>query len=183
MTGRRGKQTNLRDGIDQLARALDRRSGGGFSSARVAAVWTGVVGPQIAAHTRDPFMRGSELIVPVDSPVWATELSAMSEQLRTRINEALGKELVRNVRFTVSSGVSRGRKDEDERDAVAAAGEANNVPSIALSESEMERVEASVAGIANPALREAALRATVRHLEWSKGIAAAKQSQTPREGL
>lgn len=172
----RGKQTELGAALGKLARTLDAKSAGAFTSARVAAVWEGVVGPQIAAHTAEPFLRDYELVVAVDSPVWASELSAMSEELRKRLNAALGKESVRRVRFTVSPEVSRTRKRENAEDAVARHYEPDTTVSVALSAEELEAVRTSAASIADPALREAAIRATVKHLEWSKGISAAKRA-------
>jgi hypothetical protein len=118
-------------------------------------------------------MRGDEMVVEVDSPIWAAELSAMSEMLRQRVNEALGKDEVRTIRFTVSRGVSRDRR-ASEREAGEAADRHRLVEPVPLTKGELAEVRKSVSAIENEALREAAFRATVKHLEWSRGIEAAK---------
>lgn len=132
-----------------------------------------MVGPQIATHSGRVFMRGDEMVVEVDSPIWAAELSAMSEMLRQRVNEALGKDEVSAIRFTVSRGVSRDRR-QSEREAGEAEDRQRLVEPVPLTEGELAEVRKSVSAIENEALREAAFRATVKHLEWSRGIEAAK---------
>ncbi len=98
----------------------------------------------------------------------------MSEMLRGRVNQALGKPDVRSIRFTVSREVSanrrRGAQEREETE-----GRERLVPTVALSETELAQVRQSVSAIPDETLREAAFRATVRHLEWSKGIEASKR--------
>jgi hypothetical protein len=128
-------------------------------------------------------MRDGTLIVYVDSPAWATELTAMSERYRLALNEEIGQELVREIRFSVS------RKVAEQHRIVAAAKEVedfyqeDNVPSIPLTPTELSQVVASVGSIADPELREVVLRATVKDLEWKRGIAARNSREEPRESL
>lgn len=181
MTPRRGKQLNLGEGLEKLERALDGK-GKASTAARIVGVWCEAVGPQIAGHTGDPVLRShGELVVAVDSPVWATELAAMSEPLRCKINAALGKEAVRSVRFTVGKLAERpGESASIGTSPHEAEGES---PKAGLSDAESEAIAASAAAISDPKLREAAIRATTRHLERSKGTGGRKASQEPREGF
>ena len=173
MARRHGSSTDLSSALGKVVRRLDRASGGGWRNVRATEVWPDVVGPTIAGHTGRLFLRGSELVVYVDSPIWAAELAAMSELLRARLNEALGKEDVRSLRFTVSREVSveQKRRRREQRDVEE--GE-HRVEPRPLSEQELDEVRESVSAIENDALREAAFRATVKHLEWSKGIGVPK---------
>lgn len=184
MSRRTGKQQLMAEAIESLSAKLARSSKGKWAAARVEAVWPEVVGEQIAAHTAGAHLKGERLVVYVDSAMWANELQSMSEMFRVKMNEALGKEMVSSVRFTVSKTVSAIRTAEK---ASSAEGEVQKreraVPSIPLAAIELEAVEASTRDIEDPELREAAVRATVKHLEWSKGIAATKVPQEPREGL
>jgi hypothetical protein len=128
-------------------------------------------------------MRDGTLIVYVDNAAWATELSAMAERYRTAINERLGKELVRGIRFTVS------RKVVEQHRIVAAEQDhddfykEDDVPSVPLTAAELSQLVASVETIPDEELREAVLRATVRDLEWKRGIAARNSREEPRERL
>ena len=180
---RRGRQTQLGASLQSMLGRLGRRNAGGEVSARVGAAWLAVVGPSVQSHTTGAYMREDTLIVYVDSPAWATELSAMSERYRGAINEEIGQELVRAIRFTVS------RKVVEQHRIVTEAREADdfysedNVPSVALTPAELVQVVSSVAAIPDLELREAVLRATVKDLEWKRGIAARNSREEPRERL
>ena len=163
----RGETTSLGGGLKKLMSKLDR--GGHITTARVIDVWDSIVGPEIAGHTNIEGIRGSELLVAVDSPVWANELQAMSGQLVVRLQEELGQVSVKTMRFTVARVVSSRRVE------LAAEADAESrysgpkIEPIALSADELAAIEKSVAGIENESLRDAALRATVRDLERKKG--------------
>ena len=57
---------------------------------RVAEAWEIVAGPSAASHTTGAHVRDGELVVYVDSPVWATELSALAALYRQEINKQPG---------------------------------------------------------------------------------------------
>lgn len=170
---KRGQATGLGPALNKLVNRLDRRSSGGWRNVRVTEIWPDVVGASIAAHTGRLFFRDGELVVYVDSPIWASELGAMSEMLRSRVNQALGKDDVKSIRFTVSREVSNNRR-QAQREEAASEERTQQVATAPLSEEELANVRQSVSGIPDEALREAAFRATVKHLEWSKGIEASK---------
>jgi hypothetical protein len=180
---RYGRQTQLGTSLQAILGRLDRKSRGGASSARVGAAWVSIVGPSVQRHTTGAYMREGVLIVYVDSPAWATELSAMSERYRGAINEEIGQELVREIRFTVSRKVAEQHRIvslEKERTDFY---QEDNVPSIPLEPAELAQVEASVEVIPDPELREAVLRATIKDLEWKRGIAARNSREKPPERL
>ena len=169
---RPGKQTQLSSALSGIVARLDRKSGGGYSVARVASVWPEVAGPAVSSHTTGAHMRERTLIIYVDSPIWATELTAMSEQYRVAINEGLGEELVRHVRFSVSKKVVERRGLEQQVEELDEFYNRDVVESVPLSPEELAQVEASVSIVHDRELREAVLGATVRDMEWKKGIAA-----------
>jgi hypothetical protein len=180
---RRGRQTQLGASLQGMLARLDRKGAGGAASALAGAAWLSIVGPTVQSHTTGAYMREGTLIVYVDSPAWATELTAMSERYRTALNEEIGQELVREIRFTVS------RKVVDQHRIVALEKEADDfykeddVPPVPLGPAEMAQLEASVAAIQDPELRETVLRATVKDLEWKRGITARNSREEPRERL
>lgn len=179
---RRKKGVNLGSELERVARGLDRRGGGGLRQARVMAAWSAVAGQSVMAHTTGAHLREGELIVYVDSPVWATELSALSENYRNAMNEDMGQELVKEVRFSVSRKVSQQREDVRREEEAGASYREDDVPSVSLTDGERAQVESSVSAIKDSELREAVLRATIADLEWKKGVAALKSREAAREG-
>lgn len=180
---RKGGQHDLGTSLGRLLNRLDRKSGGGYFQVRVQDAWREVAGAGVAAHTVKAHVRQGELIVYVDSPVWATELSALAEQYRVRMNEELGHEPVKSVRFTVSKRVAEERHWEQAQQDAEDEKSHDVVESVPLSDVERAQVEASAASIEDDELREAVIRATVADLEWKKGLSKRKDREEPRDGL
>jgi hypothetical protein len=175
------RATDLSAGLDRLSKRLNK-SGGGLRQIRVHQAWQTVAGPTVVGHTTGAHLRAAELVVYVDSPVWATELSALREHYREALNASLGEDLVTTVRFSVSRKVDASARlvhAESEREQEE---KVDVVSSVRLSAQERAQVEASASVIVDEELREAVVRATVADLEWKKGISAAKSSETPRGG-
>jgi hypothetical protein len=145
--------------------------------ARAVAAWRDVAGDEVAAHAMGFAMRGAELLVYVDSPVWATELTALSERYRSDINTAVGKELVGSMRFTVSKKVSEEHAREEERQQIIDSARVYRVEPVLATAQERAQIEAMAAGIHDETLREAAVSAAICGLEWRKGQVAAKSSE------
>lgn len=154
-----------------LFNRLDR-GGQGAAKARAVSAWRAAAGEEVYAHARGFALRDDELLVFVDSPVWANELSVLAEHYRVAVNERIGKEAVGSIRFTVSRKVSEElvREAEDVPSSVAT-DEAKVTPAAATSD-EIERVRREAAVVKNEELREAVVAAAIARLEWSKGIEA-----------
>ena len=180
---RHGKQTALGPALDGVMRRLDRKSGGAYTSARVNLAWDRVAGEGIAKHTTGAHLREGVLIVFVDNNSWATQYTAMAEQYRTSINKELGEELVSSLRFTVSRKVADSHKLQRAEAELDEFYREDDVPSIPLTQVEMAQIESSVAEIPDAELREAVLRATVKDIEWKKGLAARNESQERPQGF
>ncbi|MEU6034257.1 DciA family protein [Actinomadura sp. NPDC047616] len=70
--------------------------------------WPGIVGPELAEHTRPERFEDGELTVAADSTTWATQLRLLSSTLVRRLNEELGHGTVRRVKVVgPSSGPRR----------------------------------------------------------------------------
>lgn len=179
---RKGTTRLLGDGLSKLLVALDRESGGGYTQARVGALWQEISGPQVTSHTTGAHLKDGTLVIYVDGPGWATELTAMSETYRKRINSGFGKDVVRKVTFTVSRKVAQEhrlkRTELDDEDFYYR----DVVESVALTEMERAQIESSVECIPDIELRQAAVRATVADLEWKKGLAARNARERARQG-
>jgi hypothetical protein len=179
---RKGKQTSLSQALGTLSKRLDSKSGG-LLQLRVKEAWVEIAGPTVLSHTTGAHLRGHELVVFVDTGLWATELSALSEQYRQALEKALGNGSVKTVRFTVSRKVAEQFRIEVDDQQAGESRKEDVVPSVPLSEGELRQVLASVEAIPDEELRQAVLKATVADLEWKKGIEAASEAQARREGL
>ncbi len=172
MSRRKGRQVDLASSLERLVGRLDRAGGGYYLQSKVITAWDKIAGPAVASHTTGTHLRGGELVIYVDSNLWATELSALSEHYRESMNTELGKHLVRSVRFTVSRKAVEHRNEVLLAQQEQQADEARPVaPREPLSDVEIAQLEASVSVISDPELREAVLRATVADFERKKGLA------------
>jgi predicted nucleic acid-binding Zn ribbon protein len=66
--------------------------------------WPQVVGPRVSRHTRAVGFRDGTLRVEVEGSAWMQELGYLKRDLIARINQHLGSERVRDVRFIVPRG-------------------------------------------------------------------------------
>ena len=66
--------------------------------ARVQEVWERTAGPAIAAAARPTAERDGVLTVTCAAAVWAQELDLMAGELIPRLNAALGRQVIRELR-------------------------------------------------------------------------------------
>jgi predicted nucleic acid-binding Zn ribbon protein len=64
--------------------------------------WSEIVGPELAKGVVAVAVRGKELLVRVDDPAWASQISWLEAQLLDRINNLVGPGRVTSVRATVA---------------------------------------------------------------------------------
>lgn len=171
---RKGRQTDIGSALNGLMRRLDRGTGGAGRQAAAKRAWADTAGPAVLAHTTGAYLRGKELIVYVDTNVWATELSALSGRYIEALEKELGKGSISSIRFTVSRKVAEEQRIQSvERQAQEVRTE-DKVESVPLTDTEVAQIRASVADIDDEGLREAVFRATVADLEWKKGLSRPK---------
>jgi predicted nucleic acid-binding Zn ribbon protein len=78
------------DAVIRSLRGPDRRQIGGLFGR-----WDEVVGQQVAAHVRPVKLDQGVLVVEVDEPAWATQVTLMSGRLRERLAESAGVQVDR----------------------------------------------------------------------------------------
>jgi predicted nucleic acid-binding Zn ribbon protein len=74
---------------------------GGMRLGRLARQWPSVVGARLGEECVPVALRQQTLVVRATSSAWAAQLSFLSEEIRTRSNEALGGPFVRSVRVVL----------------------------------------------------------------------------------
>ena len=174
--------------IEGVVRSLQRNNPDLSATARVKRAWNLSVDKRIAEHVTAVFVvpntAASEVIVYVDSSIWATELNMQSELLRLNLNIELNKDVdepsnvmrkaeqVEKLTFKVSREQYAARErrlttlqlleaeDEDYR----------KVQPVALDEEELSGLEEALSHIENDQLRDTAYAAAKANLEWQKGV-------------
>jgi predicted nucleic acid-binding Zn ribbon protein len=64
---------------------------------RVFEAWERIVGPQIARNAQPTRLDARRLVVTVKSAVWMQELSLLREDIRRKLNEWMGRDIVSEV--------------------------------------------------------------------------------------
>ncbi len=77
------------------------RAGGDTELTKVWALWDEAVGSAIAENTRASAFKGSLLIVHVSSSTWVQHLHFLKGDLIRKVNQALGKNLIKEIKFKV----------------------------------------------------------------------------------
>ena len=66
---------------------------------RVVHAWREVLGPGVAQATREAYVRGATLHVVLDSAVLRSELMMWRDRLVRTLNERVGTDVIREIRF------------------------------------------------------------------------------------
>ncbi|MDP9067702.1 MAG: DUF721 domain-containing protein [Actinomycetota bacterium] len=75
--------------------------------------WHEVVGLDVASHAEPTSLRGGVLRLRADSPVWAHEIGYLSEEIKQRANQHLGRAVVTEVRVWSAPGEAPSRPRAD----------------------------------------------------------------------
>lgn len=163
---RDGGPERLGEVLARIAKPLGY--GHALKAIQVVDAWEQVAGEEIASRTGRVSFRDGELSVSVDSYAWATQLGALSEELRTRLNSTLGDPMVERVRFTVQGPGRDGAQDSAQRNRKGGRSTTRRVDRKPLDSEDIEAIEGSAAAIRSETLRSAAISATKSDMEWKK---------------
>jgi len=62
-------------------------------------IWEKVVGTAVAENTTAEEVKHGTLIVRVSTPVWRNELAIRKGEILNKLNDALGKKVIRDIRL------------------------------------------------------------------------------------
>jgi predicted nucleic acid-binding Zn ribbon protein len=68
---------------------------------QIWSLWDRAVGEVVARHSRPEAFKGKLLLVNVSSSTWAHQLQFLKSDIIKKVNEALGKALVEDVKFKI----------------------------------------------------------------------------------
>jgi hypothetical protein len=139
---RRGKVEKLSSTIERILN--DRGWGAKLKEYRVFSLWQKAVGPGIARHAQPASIRGKRLTVMVDSSAWMQQLSLMTPEVLSRVNDRLGPDGIESISLKLGELEQANERTEEFQ---PAAGK--------LEAGEQKRIEECVAGIKDPEARNA----------------------------
>jgi hypothetical protein len=70
-------------------------------------IWNETVGPVVARNAQPEKIRNGTLFVSVTSPTWMNELQYMKEMITEKLNERIGREVVKNIFFVMGRHQAR----------------------------------------------------------------------------
>ncbi len=105
---------------------------------QAAVVWEDVVGKAVAAKTEVIRVDRGVLYVKTQGAAWAQELALHEGEIRQRLNDKLGGNVVREIRFSTRGRVQSSEQDEQERAAPHPARE--ELEAVALTDEEKAAV-------------------------------------------
>jgi predicted nucleic acid-binding Zn ribbon protein len=99
---KRGTQANLQK-LGNILQGILKKHNINIDSEeqRLLETWNKAVGLQISAHTRPEKLKRNTLFVKVSSSVWMQQLHILKSDIIEKINQLLGKGLIKNVHFSI----------------------------------------------------------------------------------
>ena len=163
-------------------------------SSYVKAAWEEVLG-DASGHVVSVFVvphtQAREVVVYVDSAIYAAEFTMQSELLRMKLNVKLASMVgaktaggepmeIEDLKFVVSSERYSSRHNEETYgdDVIELREYEMSIQPQELDDGELDDIMQALSGIEDDQLREAAYDAAKANLEWQKGIAQATQASS-----
>jgi hypothetical protein len=94
------------DPVEKLGQVLDKSlkrldPTGRLGEYGVWPIWNEAVGDTVARNAQPEKIRQGTLFVKVTSPVWMQQLQYLKDTIADKINQALGREVVKNIFFVI----------------------------------------------------------------------------------
>jgi len=141
------------DPIEKLGAVLDKSlkrldPSGRLGEYGVWPIWNEAVGDTIARNAQPEKIRQGTLFVKVSSPVWMQQLQYLKDTIADKINQTLGREVVKNIFFVIGKVETAARS-----------GEATENPEPPLSSTSPSKLDEQMLGsIRDPEIRRALKR-------------------------
>jgi hypothetical protein len=85
----------------------------------VLKLWPEAVGRQIVLQTQPDCLKDGTLFVKTTAPVWVQQLHFMKEDIRQRLNNLAGKEIVKDIHFAIGYETSKEKAAKETQSAAS----------------------------------------------------------------
>jgi predicted nucleic acid-binding Zn ribbon protein len=96
----RSEPRRLGEALDRLVQSMGAPSVTALE--KIFGNWPGVVGPEVAQHSKPVRLDRDQLTVEVDDPAWASQLRWMSAQVLAALDREVGEGTVKGLKVRVS---------------------------------------------------------------------------------
>lgn len=79
--------------------------GKSLAGASVLKEWDNIVSPPINKFARPVGIKDNKLLVEVNSSPWLNELTFLKEDIRTKLNHKIGREVIKDIKFFLKEEV------------------------------------------------------------------------------
>ncbi len=154
---RKSKQANLQRLGNVLAGVLKKHNIYFDSEAQhLLEVWQKAVGPQISVQTRPDKFKRNTLFVKVSSSVWMHQLHILKQDIIEKIDEIIGKDLIKNIHFSIGEIPSTMPTHQY--------GSSFSADSYPLKDKDKKLIEKSISSVADPELKEILRRVMTKNI-------------------
>ena len=101
MSEEKGNLVPLKDVITSLLQ--DSRLPFNPADAQIWEVWQEVVGQAIASHAHPAWIKNAHLRILVSDPIWIQELNFLSNDIKAKLNQKLGRNAVESIEFKLGT--------------------------------------------------------------------------------
>ena len=101
MAQEKGNLVPLKDVITSLLQ--DPRLPFNPADSQIWDIWQEVVGQAIASHAHPAWIKNAHLRVTVSDPIWIQELQFLGKDIKTKLNQKLGRDAVDTIEFKLGS--------------------------------------------------------------------------------
>jgi len=149
------KIARLSSSLDGLLRSYG--FGSKLSEYRLFGKWNNAVGEAIARHARPLAVRGTKLALVVDSPAWMQQLSLMKPQIIEKVNQMLGKDVIKDITLKLGEVEMPQKKEPAYRPAA-----------VQLDDETQQQIDGYVKDLADAETREALRRLIEKNFQQKK---------------
>lgn len=165
-----GDQVPVKDLVDKTIDKLGKGNKKALRAAYVQTIWEQVAPEEVLEHTDNVFLfmkdGKREMVIYVDSPIWAAELTACKDRFRMYVEQRMGEGPIDTLRFQASSMAYK-KKTFKKREAEDAKTRAD-VGEVPLTNDEKNKIDEQTDSIEDEDLRNALRQAWIKSKEWQK---------------
>jgi len=123
-------------------------------------IWDEAVGPTVARNAQPESIRGRVLFVRVSTSAWMQQLQFIKERIIEKLNQSLGKTLVKSISFRLGTILSRSPVESEAKKEFP--------PSLELDPESLKTIEETVSSLKDEATKDLVKSLMVKEAKFKK---------------